>query len=435
MSVLLEIAGVGCLILLNGLFVAAEFAIVKVRSTQIEPLLKSGQSRARLVQHMINHLDRYISTTQLGITVTNLALGWLGEPLVAGLIEPAMELIGLTGKAAVGTIALVLAFGLITFLQIVVGELAPKHLAIRRPQRIALALARPLNAFFLIFRPFIWILNVSATGLLRVLSIHPAREGDIAHSEEELRLLLGKGKMFSSTGKDILLKAMEMHKRSVREIMVPRTGVVFLSTGRSLEENIALALDSQFTRYPLCEGDLDNVLGMVHMKDLFRLNNQRGDGSRLLEIRREMPFVPETMPLERILNTFLARRTLMAIAVDEYGGTAGLVTLENVLEELVGEIRDEFDVEQLPVQKVSEDEFLVDGGMPLHDFARMFSIEPDSKDVVTVSGYAIHILGRVPEKGAQIRLPRWAGTVEAVEGRRVKTLRLKRIPVEDEQHA
>jgi len=435
MIVLLEIAGVGCLILLNGLFVAAEFAIVKVRSTQIEPLLKSGQSRAMLVQHVINHLDRYISATQLGITVTNLALGWLGEPLVAGLIEPAMGLVGLTGKAVVGTIALILAFGLITFLQIVVGELAPKHLAIRRPQRIALALAAPLNAFFLVFRPFIWLLNVSAAGFLRILGIQPAREGDIAHSEEELRLLLGKGKMFSITGKNILLNAMEMHKRSVREIMVPRTGVVFLSTGKSLEENIALALESQFTRYPLCETDLDNVLGMVHMKDLFRLKDLRGSGSRLMEIRRDLPFVPETMPLERILNTFLAKRVLMAIAVDEYGGTAGLVTLENVLEELVGDIRDEFDVEQLPVQKVGEQEFLVDGGMPLHDFARMFEVEPDSRDVVTVSGYAIHILGRVPEKGAQLRIARWTGTVEAMEGRRVKTLRLKRIPVEDGQHA
>ena len=435
MIVLLEIAGVGCLILLNGLFVAAEFAIVKVRSTQIEPLLKSGQSRAMLVQHVINHLDRYISATQLGITVTNLALGWLGEPLVAGLIEPAMGLVGLTGKAVVGTIALILAFGLITFLQIVVGELAPKHLAIRRPQRIALALAAPLNAFFLVFRPFIWLLNVSAAGFLRILGIQPAREGDIAHSEEELRLILGKGKMFSITGKNILLNAMEMHKRSVREIMVPRTGVVFLSTGKSLEENIALALESQFTRYPLCETDLDNVLGMVHMKDLFRLKDLRGSGSRLMEIRRDLPFVPETMPLERILNTFLAKRVLMAIAVDEYGGTAGLVTLENVLEELVGDIRDEFDVEQLPVQKVGEQEFLVDGGMPLHDFARMFEVEPDSRDVVTVSGYAIHILGRVPEKGAQLRIARWTGTVEAMEGRRVKTLRLKRIPVEDGQHA
>ena len=435
MSVILEIAGVVCLILLNGLFVAAEFAIVKVRSTQIEPLLKSGQARARVVQHVISHLDRYISSTQLGITVTSLALGWLGEPLVAGLIEPLMALIGLSGTALVGTIALVLAFALITFAQIVVGELAPKHLAIRRPQRIALALARPLNAFYLVFRPFIWLLNVSATAFLRLLGIQPAREGDIGHSEEELRLLLGKGKVFSSTGKNILLNAMEMHKRTVREVMVPRTGVVFLSTGKPLEENVALAIDSQFTRYPLCEGDLDNVIGMVHMKDLFRFHDARGSGSRLLEIKREILFVPETTPLEKILNMFLARRILMAIAVDEYGGAAGLVTLENILEELVGDIRDEFDVEQLPVQKLSDDEYLVDGGMPLHEFARMFDVEPVSGDVVTVSGYAVHLLGRVPEKGARLTIARWSGIVEAVEGKRVKTLRLKRIPVEDEQHA
>ena len=435
MSVILEIAGVGCLILLNGLFVAAEFAIVKVRSTQIEPLLKSGQAGARIVQHVINHLDQYISSTQLGITVTSLALGWLGEPLVAGLIAPLMALIGLTGTAAVETVALIIAFALITFVQIVVGELAPKHLAIRRPQRVALALARPLHAFFLLFRPFIWLLNVSATAFLRFLGIQPAREGDIAHSEEELRLLLGKGRIFSSTGKNILLNAMEMHKRTVREIMVPRTGVVFLSTGKSLEENVTLAIDSQFTRYPLCEGDLDNVIGMVHMKDLFRFRDAHGSGTRLLEIKREILFVPETTPLERILNAFLSRRILMAIAVDEYGGAAGLVTLENVLEELVGDIRDEFDVEQLPVQKVADDEFLVDGGMPLHEFARTFNVEPDSGDVVTVSGYAVHLLGRVPEKGARLKIAGWSGTVETVEGKRVKTLRLKKLPVEDEQHA
>ena len=435
MAVILEILGVACLILLNGLFVAAEFAIVKVRSTQIEPLLKAGQVRARTVEHVINHLDRYISATQLGITVTSLALGWLGEPLVAGLIESPMAAIGFTGTAVVGTIALVIAFALITFVQIVVGELAPKHLAIRRPQRIALALARPLHAFFLLFRPFIWLLNVSASAFLRLMGIQPAREGDLAHSEEELRLLLARGKSFSSTGKNILLNAMEMHKRTVREVMVPRTGVVFLSTGKSLEENVALAIDSQFTRYPLCEGDLDNVIGMVHMKDLFRFRDAHGSGSRLLEIKREILFVPETTPLEKILNTFLARRILMAIAVDEYGGAAGLVTLENILEELVGDIRDEFDVEQLPVQKVSDDEYLVDGGMPLHEFARMFDIEPDSGDVVTVSGYAVHLLGRVPEKGARLTIARWSGIVEAVEGKRVKTLRLKRIPVEDEQHA
>ena len=192
--------------------------------------------------------------------------------------------------------------------------------------------------------------------------------------------------------------------------MVPRTGLVVLYTGKTIEENIAVALDNQFTRYPLCERNLDNVVGMIHLKDLFKLKGETGPGTRLLEIKREMLFVPETMSLERTLTMFLAKRVLMAIAVDEYGGTAGLVTLENVLEELVGEIRDEFDVEPVPVQKVSETEFLVDGSMPLLDFSRMFDVIPDSSDVVTVSGYVIHLLGRRYRSGVRrLRIGAWQG--------------------------
>ena len=427
---ILKILGVFAIVLLNGFFVAAEFAIVKVRATQIEPLVKSGNRSATLAQHLITHLDAYISATQLGITVTSLGLGWVGEPFVAQMLEPLFFLAGVSGTAVVQTTSFALAFGLITFLHIVLGELAPKSLAIQKPRSTALFAARPLHLFFSAFRPFIWLLNRSANVLMRSIGIEPATVGDIAHSEEELRLLLSRGKTFSSTGKSILLNAMDLQNRTVREVMVPRTSVVFLSTERSLEDNIALALENQFTRYPLCERDLDNVLGMIHLKDLFRLKGERGGGTRLLEIKREMLFVPETMPLERILNTFLAKRVLMAVAVDEYGGTAGLVTLENVLEELVGDIRDEFDVEQLPVQKVNDNEYLVDGSMPLHEFARMFNVEPDSKDVVTVSGYAIHLLGRVPEKGAQLKLTGWTAIIEAVEKRRVKTMRLRRNGIE-----
>jgi CBS domain containing-hemolysin-like protein len=427
LATIIKLAGVLGLILLNGFFVAAEFAIVKVRATEIEPLLKSGHRRARLTQHIVTHLDAYISATQLGITVTSLGLGWAGEPFVAALLEPVLALAGVTGPALVSTIAFAIAFGLITFFHIVLGELAPKSLAIQHARRISLAVARPLHLFFLLFRPFIWLLNSFANALLRLAGAEPTGEGDIAHSEEELRLLLSRGKVFTTTGKSLLLKAMDLQNRTVREVMVPRTSVVFLSTQKSLEENIVNALENQFTRYPLCEKDLDNVLGMIHLKDLFRLKGEMGAGTRLLDIKRDMIFVPETMPLERILSMFLAKRVLMAIAVDEYGGTAGLVTLENVLEELVGEIRDEFDVEQGPVQKVSDGEFLVDGAMPLHDFARMFEVTPDSRDVVTVGGYVIHLLGRVPEKGIAVRMAGWSAVVDALEGRRVKTLRLRRV--------
>jgi CBS domain containing-hemolysin-like protein len=344
-TAVLKLVGVLLLIALNGFFVTAEFAIIKVRATQIEPLVRSGHRRARVAQLIITHLDSYLSATQLGITVASLGLGWLGEPFVARLLAPLFALGGLQQEAVIETVSFAVGFSLITFCTIVLGELVPKWLAIQRAQTIALAVARPLHLFLLLFRPFIWLLNRSGNAIMSLIGVAPPSGGDVAHSEEELRLLLSKGKAFSSTGRNILLNALELQNRTVREVMVPRTSVVFLSTMRTIEENIAIALENQFTRYPLCEKSLDSVVGMIHLKDLFKLKGESGNGARLVDIKREMLFVPETMPLERILNTFLAKRVLMAIAVDEYGGTAGLVTLENVLEELVGDIRDEFDVE------------------------------------------------------------------------------------------
>jgi CBS domain containing-hemolysin-like protein len=427
-----KIVAVFGIIFLNGFFVAAEFAIVKVRATQIEPLVKSGMKRARIAQHVISHLDTYLSASQLGITMTSLALGWIGEPAVAHMLEPILTLVGITQQAVVQTISFGVGFAIITFLHIVLGEQAPKWLAIQRAQRTALVISGPLHMFYVVFRPFIFVLNSSANSFLRLAGIQTTGESDLAHSEEELRLLLGRGKGFSKTGKSILMNAMELQNRTVREVMVPRTSIVFLSTQKSLEENIALALEQQFTRYPLCEKNLDNILGMIHLKDLFKLKGSQGEGTRLLEIKREMLFLPETTSLERVLNTFLAKRVLMAIAVDEYGGTAGLVTLENVLEELVGEIYDEFDVRKQMVQKLGETEFLVDGTMALHDFARMFDVVPDSKDVVTVSGYAIQLLGRVPEKGATLQIGHWRCTIDAIDKRKVKTLRIKKIATHGE---
>jgi CBS domain containing-hemolysin-like protein len=428
-----KLAAVLALVLLNGFFVAAEFAIVKVRATQIEPLVKRGQRRARVAEHVITHLDTYLSATQLGITLTSLGLGWMGEPFMSTIIEDVLLWLGLSPSTLLDTFAAVAGFSCLTFLLIVLGELGPRWLAIRNAQRTTLLLSPPLRLFERVFRPVIWILNVSSGVVLRGLGITPVSDGEIAHTEEEMRLLLSRGLAISSLGRSISLNAIELRNRTVREVMVPRTSVVYLSTGASVEHNIALALENQFTRYPLCETNLDNVSGMIHLKDLFRIKGDQGPGTKLLEIKREMLFVPETMPLERILNTFLAKRVLMAIAVDEYGGTAGLVTLENVLEELVGEIRDEFDVEPMMVQKVSEAEYLVDGGMALHDFSRMFDVAPDTKDVVTVSGFAIQLLGRVPERGATLTFGGWSGTVDAVDKRKVKTLRLKKLPTVDHE--
>lgn len=430
LSSFLGLAVVAVIVALNGFFVLAEFAIVKVRATQIEPLIREGSKRARLAHHVVNHLDVYLSSCQLGVTMTSLALGWVGEPFVANLLLPLFDL-GEGSSGLLHTVAFVIAFSIITTIHIILGEQAPKWLAIQNARGAALAVAGPLDLFTRVFRPFIWFVNVGSKGVLRLFGITAEGESDLAQSEEELRLLLSRGKTLTSTGKSISLRAIELRERTAREVMVPRTSTVFLSTDRSIEENIARAIENQFTRYPLCEKNLDNVLGMIHIKDLFRLQGERGSGGRLLDIKRDVLFVPETTSLERLLQLFLSRRVLMAIAVDEYGGTAGLVTLENVLEELVGEIRDEFDVESGPVQKLSETEFIVDGSMPLHDFAKMFEIRPDTRDVVTVSGYVIQLLGRVPEKGTGVCLGAWEGTVESTERRQVKALRLKRsVPAE-----
>lgn len=430
---LLKIALVLLIVALNAFFVIAEFAIVKVRATQIEPLAKSGVRRARVAELVIRNLDKYLSACQLGITMTSLGLGWVGEPVVAHILAPAFSWFGITEPAWITTISFAFGFTLITFLHIVVGEQAPKWLAIQYPQQSALFVSPPLHLFFVVFRPFIWLVNISANTFLMWLGIEPMNESEVAHSEEELRILLSKGKVLTTTGRAISLNAIELRNRTVREVMVPRTNVIFLSTEKSLEENISIAEENQFTRYPLRERDLDNVVGMIHLKDLFKLKGTTGSGSRLLEIKREILYVPETTPLEKVLNLFLTKRILMAVSVDEYGGTAGLVTLENILEELVGEIRDEFDVEPLLVQKVNETEFLVDGTMPLHDFARVFDVEPESKDVVTLSGYVIQLIDRVPEKGASVRIGQWVATVEATERKKVKTVRLRKLPVEQEE--
>jgi CBS domain containing-hemolysin-like protein len=424
---LLEIAGVLLIVALNGFFVATEFAIVKVRSTQIEQLVQKGSKRAGIAYNVITHLDAYLSATQLGVTMTSLALGWVGEPYVADLLFPLFSLAGIFQPPVVYTISFAVAFSIITFVHIVLGELAPKWIAIQHPQRTALMFTPVLNLFFSVFRPFIWLLNRSANALLRMVGIQPARESEIAHSEDELRLLLGRGKTITSMVKSISLRAMDLRERTVREVMVPRTSITYLSIDNTIEENIAIALENQFTRYPLCDRSLDNILGMIHLKDLFKLKGAHGEGTKLLEIKREMLFVPETSPLEKVLNTFLNKRVLMAIAVDEYGGTAGLVTLENVLEELVGDIRDEFDVEPVMVQKVTDTEYVVDGAMPLHDFAKMFNMVPDSRGVVTVSGYAIQRLGGVPKEGAAVRMGDWNVTIEGTEARKVRKLRLRKV--------
>src|SRR6266446_219362 len=360
---LTKIAAILALVALNGFFVACEFAIVKVRSSQLDALAEEGNLRASFAKHIRAHLDAYLSATQLGVTLASLALGYFGEQFLAEMLQPFFALAGIHSHAIVSTVSITLAFIGITFLHIVFGELAPKYIAIGNPVPVALAIARPLGGFYLLFRPVIWLLHKSSNLLLRrMLRIRPVPATELAHSEEELRLILDeseKSEEVSPLGRDLLVNALDLRRRVVRDIMTPRGQVVFLDIEDSFQDNVKKAISSRHTRFPLCRGHLDNTIGLIHIKDLVALISDPHPD--LLRIKRELIPVPEMMPLEKLLSLFLSKHAHLAIVVDEFGGTVGMVTLEDVLEELVGDIQDEFDTEKEEFREINENEFSVDG--------------------------------------------------------------------------
>ena len=402
---LLNILVILFLVSLNGFFVAAEFAIVKVRSIQIDPLLKQDVTGARAADHVIHHLDAYLSATQLGITLASLGLGWIGEPFVASLLSPVFTSLGVQSEAAVKSLAFGIAFAIITFLHIVLGELAPKSLAIRRAKSTALWVAVPLTLFYKAFYPVIWALNNVANLILKGVGIEPTSEKERIQSEEEVRTMLAEGESsaaLSPLSRSILLNTFSLRKLKARNIMVPRNRIVALYVGRPMSENLATAKASDYTRFPLCRETLDQVVGIVHVKEFLWLIQAKGSEAKLDDIRREILFVPEFVNLETLLSTFLDKRSHMAIIVDEFGGTLGMLTLEDVLEELVGESQDEFDQEQPLIRSIKENEFLVDGSIPLHNLEEAFGVQfGDHSDVATLGGYLIDQWQNIPAEGTE----------------------------------
>jgi CBS domain containing-hemolysin-like protein len=424
-----KLAVILALVLLNAFFVASEFAIVKVRASQLDALVDEGNLRAIFAKHVRAHLDAYLSATQLGITLASLALGWIGEQFLARMLQPAFALLNVHSHTVVSTISITLAFIGITFLHIVFGELAPKYLAIGNPLPVSLLLARPLGAFYVIFKPAIWLLNKSSNFFLqKLLRIKPVAGAELAHSEEELRLILDqseKSDEVSELGRDLLVNALDLRRRVVRDIMTPRGEVVFLDIEKTFEENVKTALESRHTRFPLCRGHLDHTIGLIHIKELVPM--MRDPQPDLLRIKRELIPVPEMMSLEKLLNFFLTKHAHLAIVVDEYGGTVGMVTLENVLEEIVGDIQDEFDTEKAEFRQINENEFSVDGAVGLYELRDLAGLELESADVSTIGGYVTHLLGHLPKQGEQVRIENYLVTISQTDGRRVGQLHFRKV--------
>ena len=430
--VLFKMFTIMLIVLVNAFFVVSEFSLVKIRGTQLDALIEEGDKRAVAVRHVTSHLDSYLSATQLGITMTSLALGWLGEPYVAHLIQPVFYLIGVTSVGIITTISVALGFVIITFFHIILGELAPKYLAIRNPVGMSLHIVRPLGLFYVVFKPVIWCLNKSSNIILKkIFRIDPVGGPELAHSEEELRVILTESENadeVSPLSKEILINTLDLRKRVVREIMTPRGEVVFLNTEDPFEENLKVAQESRHTRFPLCKEHLDNTIGLVHIKDMLPL--MREAAPDLNSIRRDLFPVPEMMPLEKLLNFFLTKHAHLAVVVDEYGGTVGIVSLDNVLEELVGDIQDEFDSDKKEYRHINENEFVVDGTLGLYEMNDLAGLDLESADVSTIGGYVTHLIGHLPKQGEQTRIENFVVTITQTDGRRILQLNFKKVPEE-----
>ena len=413
------------LVLLNGFFVAAEFALVKLRPTQLAPELRNDDRRAKLAKHMLDRLDTYLSATQLGITLASLGLGWVGEPAFVWLLEPLVTKIPGATPALVHSVSLGAAFLVITVLHIVIGEVAPKSLAIRRPKPTGLWIAIPLFLFYRATYPAIWVLNWAANRILKLFGVEPLDGKEVSHDEEELRLLLAStaDARLSRQKRRILDNVFTFSRMPARKIMVPRRDVIYLSTQRSVTENIDLARKSGHTRFPLCDGDLDHILGLVHIKDIFRAVPTP---TSLTEVQREILFVPETLALDRLLRRMRTERVHLAAVLDEYGGVSGIVSLENVIEELVGEIQDEFDLETPEIVQLSGGLYSVAGSTLVEDLEQALGVEFSERDEDTVAGIVLSELGRRPVSGDIVRLGPLELRVTEVRGNHVHALEVSR---------
>lgn len=427
----LKFALVIFLVLLNGFFVAAEFAIVKIRDTQLATLITKGHKRAKVARRLIQNLDASLSATQLGITLASLGLGWVGEPVFAAALTPVMEWLQVKSPEVRHTVAFVVGFSTITFLHIVAGELAPKSMAIQKPLPTTLWIAHPLLWFYKISYPFIWALNGTSLWLLRRIGIEPASEAELVHSEEELRLLFAgahKHSAGTTLGKDIVMNALDLRRRVARDVMRPRPEIVGFDTRASLTECIDIAEKTRFSRFPLCENDdIDRTLGVVHIKDLYAARFRAKTAADLLGVARKIIYVPETARLEKLLQLFLERKLHLAIVVDEFGGTVGMVTIENILEELVGQIQDEFDQEKPLVVKTGDQIWEVLGTLPVHDLEELVGEKLSEENVTTASGWMTNRLGGFPKVGDTVHVGAYELRVNEVDGLLVARLSVRRL--------
>lgn len=414
------------LVLLNGFFVLSEFSIVKVRRSRLEELVKNGRRNARLALEMTGKLDSYLSATQLGITLSSLALGWIGEPAVARLLEKVFG--GLFGSNTVllHSASFAIAFTFITLLHVVAGELIPKSIAIARSESSALAVARPLHGFWILFYPLIKLFDKLAAFFLARMGIKPASESESAHSEEELKFIAGesfKGGFIDSVEEEIIKNAVDFSDTTAKEIMTPRRDIICLKAENSYEENIQIVRTTRHTRYPYCRGGKDMIIGMIHIRDLLENELSENPSHDLSHLVREMIIVPEMASIADILAKMNRQQIHTALVIDEYGGTAGLLTMEDIIEEVMGDISDEHDLKTEEYKKLDDKTYVFDAMIDLDDAGEEQGVDYEECEQVTLGGYVFSLLGRLPAVGDKVEDAFCSYEVLETDGPRIKKIR------------
>lgn len=427
MIVLFKIITVFALVLINGFFVAAEFSMVKVRKSRIETLVLEGDRSAKHTLKVVNDLNEYLSACQLGITLASLGLGWIGEPAVADLFMPIFKLMNIS-DVTVHSISFILAFSLITGFHIVLGELAPKSLAIISSEKIAMHTALPLILFYRITYPVMWAFNHSTNWVLKIFGLSLVDEHDVAHTDEEIKILVEesyKHGLIDQTELTFVDNIFDFSEKTVKEIMIHRTDMVCIFLEDSFDEIIQTALNEELTRYPVCKDSKDNVVGFIHIKDLYKQKIE-GINENIEGIIRDIKFVPESMSIGKLFKIFQIEKKQIAIVIDEFGGTSGLVTIEDILEEIVGEIQDEFDDEGEAIKKIEDGSYIVDGKVHIEDINELLDININEENIDTIGGWIYSKLKGYPNANEKVNFDQYEFTILKFDKKRISKVQIKK---------
>ena len=433
-EILINLVIIAFLLLMNAYFVAAEFAFVKVRKTRIEELTEDGNFDAKCALETLKDLDEFIAAVQVGVTLASIGIGWVGEITIAKIIAPILDFLPSTGVQLVAThtISTFIAFLVITFFHVLIGEQVPKCIALQYPEKISLATAKAMRLMIIVCKPFVWLLTKTGSLLLKMFKIEHVQGTRLVHSIEEIDMLINAsydGGMLNETEKDMLHNVVKFSDLNAKQVMIPRTDMACIDSEMSMDEVYQFAAENQYTRYPVFEEDIDHIIGFIHVKDLYA-NSLEETEANVSKLIRPILLVPETITMDNLVLEFKKRKAQIAVVVDEFGGTSGLITLEDLLEEIFGDVQDEFDVEEeFEIKKVADDTYLVDAMMRVEDFCEYFEIKErdiDDEDIDTIAGLVVKLLGRLANEGDRVQFKDLLFIVKETDGARIAMLVVKR---------